>query len=159
MINIILFIIIVLAIVILSIMYLKSLQVNTTDVKYNVVMRLLIVCLISIVFLENTSQTGMLKNVSGSIQTYLSDAGKTMMEFIDGRTKDIDDRLCDINDKINLIDSNIVTINEHIDSVNKNVDNTRKTIIETIQKYLDTKIIEFINSLTPLGPGGIKTIW
>lgn len=159
MINVILFSIIVIAIIIISIMYLKSLQANTVEAKYNIVMRFLIVGLISIMFLENTHQTGSLKNISGTIQEYLNDAGRSMIELIDRRTKDIDNRLDDIDNKIVSIDKNVYTINSNVNEAKESIIKNNNNIFTEIQKYIDKKVQEFIVSVTPLGPGGIRTIW
>lgn len=160
--NVIIFSIAAVLMVIISIMYLRSIQVNNVEAKYNVVTKLLLVILITAMFVENKAQTGMLSQVVGTIQTYMEDAGKTLMNFIDDKTIAIDNRLEKIDNRLDSIDKDISSINE-------NVDATRESILEKIlaqtngimfelKRYLDEQILKLIEKITPLGPGGI-TIW
>lgn len=160
--NVIIFSIAALLMIIISIMYLRSIQVNNAEAKYNVVTKLLLVILITAMFVENKSQTGMLSQVVSTIQTYMEDAGKTLMNFIDDKTIAIDNRLEKIDNRLDSIDKDISSINE-------NVDATRESILEKIftqtngimfelKRYLDEQVSKLIEKITPLGPGGV-TIW
>lgn len=166
MVNIIIFILIVIAIIVITIMYLKSIQVNNTETRYNIVMRLLIVALLTVLFLENKIQTGMLSSVSNSIATYLSDAGKSMMLFIDDRTKDINERLNSIENKTDNINNKLDETNKDISSINQNISDTKivlsnqiNSVIQEIENYIQSQINKFIEDKTGIGPGGIQVIW
>lgn len=163
MVNLIIFIIIVLIIIVISIMYLKSIQINNTETRYNIVIRLLIVILLTVIFLENKQQSTTLSQITDTMQTYLSDAGKTMVEFIDNRTKDI-------SNKLNSIDNKLTGVNQDISSINENINNSKESIFSKlneqrislfndIQRYIQQQINLLVEQQTKIGPGGIITVW
>lgn len=163
MLTLFLYFIIIIIIIIITIMYLKSIQIHNQETKYQIVMRFLLIILITIIFLEQKNQTIILSKVSGTIQTYMYDAGKTIIEFLDNKTKDISNRLTNIDNKLDSIDEDISLINNNMDntreSVSKKIDSQKYSIINELKNYFDIKINQWIESIIPLGPGGIKTIW
>lgn len=167
---IIIFILTILLIIFFSYLYVKEIGKRNRAGKLDLLIRLCVVILLCIIYYENLSQSNMLSKVSSTIQTYLSDAGKTIITFIDNRTKEIDKRLNNIDEKLDKIDGDIVSVENDMTTLNKNINNSyeniikkinneTQTIIETLGGYIDKKFNEYVDRITSLGPGGIKTVW